>query len=51
MHINLGGGKMRANTNKTLGDLFLDLIVTFAWLSGIFVWGATIWGIIRGLIG
>jgi len=42
---------MRTNTNTTLSDLFCDLIVTFAWLAGIFVWGATIWGIIRGLMG
>ncbi len=41
---------MRTKQNRTLGDLFLDIIVTFAWIAGIFVWGATIWGIIRGLM-
>jgi len=42
---------MRTNSNRTLGDLLCDLIVTAAWIGGLLIWAATIWGIIQGIIG
>ncbi len=35
---------------RTLGDYICDVVVTVAWLAGLFLWGATIWGIISGLM-
>ena len=42
---------MRTNSPKTIGDLLCDIVVTVAWLGGLVIWGATIIGIIRGLMG
>jgi len=42
---------MQTDSTRTLKDLFCDIIVTIAWITGMFVWGATMWGIIAGLMG
>ena len=42
---------MQHTIHRTLWDYICDFIVTIAWLVGLFIWGATIWGIISGLMG